>query len=312
MSMATSGTGDAAQAAADAALRRFHDLGVEVTLPVDLPAHTQDLLRAGLDAELAALATVRADVDLRHKSLLSVHHEERSGRSPPGNQKRRQDDATKAHNGSVGRLAHIAGKRLGGSVATTGRPKRSAVSRASSSPSRITSRVVSSMRWVLDIRPVTGDRPTASICRTIAAAAAGSGVEGRRKLSTRRHSVSAAGTTSDTDPSTRAPTSSPPTSMMRTAVRSPKLRPDLGNDDRQVGVDVVPFGRQEIDTRLVKQRARRARAEIRFDHVEIGHGHERAFRRQIQSEVECNLGLATPEVADENCHPLLQQCALPK
>ena len=65
------GAGDAAQAAADAA-HLLHHLGVEVALGIDPPPHAEDLLRAGVNAELAALAAVRADDDLRHRrSFLS-------------------------------------------------------------------------------------------------------------------------------------------------------------------------------------------------------------------------------------------------
>mgnify|MGYP006926392285 CR=1 FL=1 len=65
------GTGDTTQTASDAA-HLLHHLGVEVALAVDLLAHSEDLLRAGVHAELATLAPVRADDDLRHRrSFLS-------------------------------------------------------------------------------------------------------------------------------------------------------------------------------------------------------------------------------------------------
>ena len=62
----------AARTHAHYALALLDHLGVEITLVVDLPAHAQDLLRAGLDAEFATFAAIRADVDLRHESLLSL------------------------------------------------------------------------------------------------------------------------------------------------------------------------------------------------------------------------------------------------
>jgi hypothetical protein len=54
------GTGDAAQPTPDAS-HRFGNFGLEIALCVDLLCHAQDLLRAGVDAQLASLALIFFD-----------------------------------------------------------------------------------------------------------------------------------------------------------------------------------------------------------------------------------------------------------
>ena len=62
---------DIAELANDVAHLLDH-LGVEIALAVDLLPHPEDLLRARVNAELAPLAAVGADDDLRHRcSFLS-------------------------------------------------------------------------------------------------------------------------------------------------------------------------------------------------------------------------------------------------
>src|SRR5664280_147256 len=61
------GACDAAQATADAPLL-FDDGSEEVSLRVDLLAQGEDLLRAGVDAQLAPFAEVAIDEDLGHRA----------------------------------------------------------------------------------------------------------------------------------------------------------------------------------------------------------------------------------------------------
>ncbi len=171
--------------------------------------------------------------------------------------------------------------------------------------------MVSSIRWVLEIRPVTGTRPTASISRTICSARSGSGVDGRRKLSTSRHSVSSNGTTSDSDPRTRAPTSSPPTSMIRRRLGSRRWLRICGTMIGRSAWMLAPVGASSSMPASGENGAGRARPEVGFDDIEIGQGDRHPGGGQIERAVERDLGLAAAEVADENCHPFPIQTLSP-